>query len=186
MAATASDKVHSSNVSASQTSGTTKSHLSIRKHKTKCDAMTMQTTTTTNVSEPSTSRQIMPIDSTQMANKQHNDENNNKLRQRYMDIDATVITSARTSDNVEQHQTGIELKTMDPLMLPRHVQRTDANRDVLAEGEIKQQHCGCIQIPIEHAEFVEDKRKAHDVSSLKKTKKKNTHTQKLPVCRFPV
>lgn len=117
----------------------------------------------------------MPDDSKQFDNKQMqgrtiNDQNNNVMRQRRMDIDADVKVDSKTdaTDDSAKRLTGIEIKTIDPLRPQKPNQSTGANQEELAKSEIKQQQCGCIQIPIEHAEFVEDDiRMAHDVSSLK-------------------
>lgn len=174
MAATASDKMHSSNASTGQpSSSSTKSHSSNRKHKPKCDATKIQTADTISVPSTSTQHHMPndddadePFDRKRMKSKRDNVEHTNEMRQRRMDIDDdTVITSARAGDN---RMTGIELKEMDPMEQQKHDgQNIDANRHELAEGELKQQQCGCIQIPIEHAEFDDDKKMAHDVSSLK-------------------
>lgn len=195
MAATASDKVPSNNASTSQTSSSTKSHFSSRKHKAKCDAATSMhsaldaasataASAMAVASEPSTSqRPHIPqhsnqtFDNTRMptTNDQNNNNNDNQMRQRRIDFDVVPIddagkgsgSDASAGDKVAHRLTDIELKTMDPLRSHRRKQSIGANQHELAEGGIvKQQQCGCIQIPIEHADLVQDDKKmAHDVSS---------------------
>lgn len=118
-------------------------------------------------SEPSTSsHQIVSINSEQLPIEQISDVNNNNenLRKHQGDVDKRV----NDDDDEGKHSTvGIELKTMDKKLKQKHTHFIDTQPDLHAEGEIKQQHCGCIQIPIEHAEFIDDI--AHDVSSFKNT-----------------
>lgn len=195
MAATASDKTsQSSQEQQSSGHGHHRAHLSFRRRKVKrdnddssnnkcnnsnndaaagADATPIETATIAHhqqplpstISEPSTSsHQILSIISEQSPIEQANDANNNETLGRQH-------AGMSVNDNDGKHATvGIESKTMDKKLKQKHTQFVDAHRVLNAEGEIKQQHCGCIQIPIEHAEFIDDKILAHDdVSSLKNT-----------------
>lgn len=190
-AATASDKAQSST---SQPGGSAKSHFSIRKHKAKSKAVTPETNASdaAAASEPSTSQQMTASPTSNdkgmpTSNDQNNNTNDNQMRQLRMDFDVVnhsgggvnVVGGASAGDEMAHGNTEIEMKTMDSLRLHRRQPSIGANQDELAEGGIKQQHCGCIQIPIEHADIVEDdkRRMAHDVSSL-------TKKNKLPVLSF--
>lgn len=100
-------------------------------------------------------------------NNDQNDTNNNRMKQRHLEFndDASVAIMQASDGDKAERLAEIEMHTMDTLQL----QRREQPLSIGTEGEIKQQHCGCIQIPIEHADCVEDDEKmAHDVSSLKK------------------
>lgn len=179
-AATASDKVQSSSTSTSEPGSSAKSHFSFRKHKAKSKAVIQEADA---ASEPSTSQQMIPspasnqiFDNNGMptSSDQNNNANDKQMRQHRMDFDAVdnsggggvnVVGGGMAHGNIE-----IEMKTMDSVRSHKRQQSIGTKHVVLAEGEIKQQHCGCIQIPIEHADIVEDdkRRMAHDVSSLTK------------------
>lgn len=137
--------------------------------------------TTGDLSEPSTSRYTEAMDDTpfrqRMGHTMSNDQNSNEMKQHGTDCDAyanaitiaTTDSASSSGDDKAKRLTEIEMKTMGMVQAARPKQNIGANPDEIADGEIKQQHCGCIQIPIEHAELVdEDKRMARDVSSLKK------------------
>lgn len=138
--------------------------------------------TTGDLSEPSTSRYTEAMDDTpfrqRIGHTMSNDQNSNEMKQHGTDCDAyanaitiaTTDSASSSSDDKAKRLTEIEMKTMGMVQAAaRPKQNIGANPDEIADGEIKQQHCGCIQIPIEHAELVdEDKRMARDVSSLKK------------------
>lgn len=141
-------------------------YLSFRRRKAKCEGNDSDDRINNNdpadgtaptmmqhQSEPSTSHQIIPTEPCSNVN------NGRKSRKH-----CVAVNSANESIGSEngEHSTSIELKAIDKKMREKHTQCTAP-----AEGEKKQQHCGCIQIPIEHAEFIDAKRMAHDVSSLK-------------------
>lgn len=159
--------------------------------------MTQETNASDAASVPSTSQQMIPsaasnqtFDNKEMptSENQNNNANDNQMRLHRMNFDVVdnsgggggvnVVGGASAGDEMARGNPEIEMKTMDSLRSHRRQQSIDANQNELAEGEIKQQHCGCIQIPIEHADIVEDdkRRMAHDVSSLTK--------KKLPVLSF--
>ncbi|XP_031631029.1 uncharacterized protein LOC116345640 isoform X2 [Contarinia nasturtii] len=166
LAATASDKMHTTtNAGTNQpTTNSSKLHLSIRKHKAKCDATAHATEVPSTSQDITGSHDNNTFENSQRAPTTTNDQkdtNNNRMRQHQMDFDADAsvgIMQASGGDKVER-LTEIEMKTMDSLKPQRRKQPLS----IRTEGEIKQQHCGCIQIPIEHADVVEDdKIMAHD------------------------
>lgn len=190
MAATASDKLQPTQIIATDTgaigseiSNRPKSNLSIKRKLNRHDIQ--GDTLTVDQSTPSSSTQLDSIaelsgsqlsaiartDATYtsnidaIANYESNKNNRINLKFRSND-DVNDAAAAGKSSAVDYDANNeIEMEKIAPLKPQRRKQSYSVDKGELAEGETEQQQCGCIQIPIEHYELVEDdKIVVHDVS----------------------
>lgn len=189
MAATASDKLHSTQLSTQATNANTttnnriKSNLSAKRKAKRNDKNSDTLTTDPSLPSPSSAGAAVPSVSptTAAAAAQHDeiDVNGSDSHKRRIDSD-TINAKNRSSDdcgtgdaiagnssaNDNDANGKIESNKVDTP--PKARQRKHSNKvnkgELLAEGEIEQRQLGCIQIPIEHVELVEDDKIMADVS----------------------